>query len=95
MLATEWLTVTCSTPSRGRLQRGTAPGAVDRNEDMTYELPASRGPLRDLMVQAGYILGFSVQALVGTVVATLTRRLSRRRSSSMRMCARRLRLMRW
>ena len=28
------------------------------------------------MVQAGYILGFSVQALVGTVVATLTRRLS-------------------
>ena len=44
---------------------------------MTYELPASRGPLRDLMVQAGYILGFSVQALVGAVVAIVTGRLSR------------------
>ena len=43
---------------------------------MTDELPASRGPLRRLMVQAGYIPGFSVQALASTAAATLTRRLS-------------------
>ena len=43
---------------------------------MTYELPAPRGPIRDLMMQAGYIVGFSVQALVSVVLATVKRRLS-------------------
>lgn len=43
---------------------------------MTYELPAPRGPMRDLMTQAGYIIGFSVQALVSVAVAATRRRLS-------------------
>lgn len=41
---------------------------------MAYELPQPKGPLRDLMVQGGYVIGFSVQALVGVVTAVLGRR---------------------
>jgi len=43
---------------------------------MTYELPATKGPVRDVMVQAGYVLGFSVQAIVATAVAVVRRRLA-------------------
>lgn len=42
---------------------------------MTYELPASKGPVRDVLVQGGYVLGFSVQALVSVVTAVVRRRL--------------------
>lgn len=43
---------------------------------MTYELPVTKGPVRDLMVQAGYILGFSVQALLNVGTAVVRRRLA-------------------
>ncbi len=43
---------------------------------MTYELPVSRGPMRDLMVQGGYVIGSSVQVLVSVGVAIARRRLS-------------------
>lgn len=41
---------------------------------MTYELPAPKGPLRDVLTQGGYVLAFSVQALVGVATAIVRRR---------------------
>ncbi|BDB40459.1 MULTISPECIES: MlaE family ABC transporter permease [Mycobacterium] len=41
---------------------------------MTYELPSPKGPLRDVMSQGGYIIGFAVEAFVGVVAAMLRRR---------------------
>ena len=43
---------------------------------MAFDLPASKGPLRDLATEAGHTLGFALQAIGATVVATLRRRLS-------------------
>lgn len=43
---------------------------------MTYELPAAKGPVRDVALQGGYLIGFSVQALFGLFTAILRRRLS-------------------
>ncbi|WP_197514739.1 hypothetical protein [Mycobacterium sp. 852013-50091_SCH5140682] len=42
---------------------------------MSFELPAAKGPMHDVLVQGGYVLGFSVQAIVSVVVAVLRRRL--------------------
>lgn len=43
---------------------------------MTYELPESKGPGRDVAIQSGYLIGFSVQAIVGLARSILGRRLS-------------------
>lgn len=43
---------------------------------MTYELPTAKGPARDVATQGGYLIGFSVQALVALLRALLHRRLS-------------------
>lgn len=40
---------------------------------MSYELPAPRGPMHDVLIQGGYVLGFSVQAIVSVVVAVVRR----------------------
>ncbi|MGV0654128.1 ABC transporter permease [Mycolicibacterium thermoresistibile] len=43
---------------------------------MTYALPASKGPVRDVLVQGGYVLGFAVQAIVAVCTALVRRRLA-------------------
>ncbi|MGV0836551.1 MlaE family ABC transporter permease [Mycolicibacterium thermoresistibile] len=43
---------------------------------MTYALPASKGPVRDVLVQGGYVLGFAVQAIVAVFTALVRRRLA-------------------
>ncbi|MGN0123705.1 MAG: MlaE family ABC transporter permease [Rhodococcus sp. (in: high G+C Gram-positive bacteria)] len=43
---------------------------------MTYELPNSRGPIRDVATEGGYLIGFAVQSLVVLAAAVLRRRLS-------------------
>ena len=43
---------------------------------MAFELPASKGPVRDLANEAGHTLGFALQAIGALVVATFRRRLS-------------------
>ncbi|GEE00905.1 ABC transporter permease [Gordonia spumicola] len=43
---------------------------------MTFELPRSTGPLRDLAVEAGHTLGFALQSIGGLVMAILRLRLS-------------------
>lgn len=43
---------------------------------MAFELPASKGPVRDLAVEAGHTLGFALQAIGSVVVAILRFRLS-------------------
>lgn len=43
---------------------------------MAFELPASRGPVRDLAVEAGHTLGYALQAIGALVVSILRFRLS-------------------
>ncbi|WP_305093598.1 ABC transporter permease [Prescottella sp. R16] len=43
---------------------------------MTFELPAAKGPLRDVALQGGYLIGFSVQALAALARAVVHGRLS-------------------
>lgn len=43
---------------------------------MTYELPPAKGPVQDVALQGGYLIGFSVQAMVSMVRAVLRGRLS-------------------
>lgn len=43
---------------------------------MTYELPTAKGPVQEVALQGGYLIGFSVQAFVTLVRATLRGRLS-------------------
>lgn len=43
---------------------------------MTYELPVAKGPVRDVAQQGGYLIGFSVEAIIGLVRVLLARRLS-------------------
>jgi len=45
---------------------------------MAFELPQSKGPVRDLAVEAGHVLGFALQSIGALVVATLRLRLSLR-----------------
>lgn len=43
---------------------------------MTYELPPAKGPVQDVALQGGYLIGFSVQAMVSLARALLRGRLS-------------------
>lgn len=47
-----------------------------RGLSVAFDLPASKGPIRDLATEAGHTLGFALQAIGATVVATLRGRLS-------------------
>ncbi|MFZ2511153.1 MAG: ABC transporter permease [Gordonia sp. (in: high G+C Gram-positive bacteria)] len=43
---------------------------------MAFELPATKGPVRDLLVEAGHTLGFALQSVGATVVSIFRFRLS-------------------
>ncbi|RVW08503.1 ABC transporter permease [Prescottella agglutinans] len=43
---------------------------------MSYELPTGKGPVQDVALQGGYLIGFSVQALVALVRSVVRGRLS-------------------
>jgi phospholipid/cholesterol/gamma-HCH transport system permease protein len=43
---------------------------------LTYELPAAKGPLRDVANQGGYLIGFAVMSFVALIRAVFARRLS-------------------
>ncbi len=42
----------------------------------TFHLPSAPGPVRGVLLESGYLIGFAVQAVIGLVRAVVTRRLS-------------------